>query len=270
MVETISNFGFFSQSPLPIAEVPMCLNMKHYRFFTDGEGRLGVIYCYQSSDLNRPRRRRGTGERRGRPRIHRRIDQTSAFQRAKNDRVIKPSQFRNATEAFRYAGTVNLRLTVFLTIRWFDTKQTEFNIQERYQTLMRSLKNLFLRHDGDLAYIAVHENPYGGKHKPAFNTHIFLNVPRRIPLSAWLSKLNEHVHLAIGATSDQAVDVRSGDVKVLNYMLKGCTYSDARRAGMFSAGRGWKHNQGAIHFQRISISQNINFAARQNVNKRYA
>jgi hypothetical protein len=198
-----------------------------------------------------------------------RVTQTTAWHKAKNDRIIKPCQTRAAAEAYWYAGESGMTLKVFITIRWFDTIETEINIQSRFQRLMRGLQGLYRRRGSDIAYIATHENPYSGKRGPAFNTHILVNLPSGFSAKNWFFTVRNYIERKLQATSPRSVDIRAGNSVAAQYMLKGCAYGDAWRMGMLNDGRRWKHDQGHIHFPRITISQNINFAARLGVNKRY-
>lgn len=88
-----------------------------------------------------------------------------------------------------------------------------------------------------------------------------INLPSRVPIAEWFRLLKAHIEVSIKATSPRTVDLRQCDSGAKNYMLKGCTYRDAKQAGMLSEGRRWKYFQGDIHFRRVSVSENINFSA---------
>lgn len=209
--------------------------------------------CY----LAKPSRRRR--HKLGRPRSH--WAKRDAYQRRHCPDRLRRCEVDNLIAADRFAARTGRRLTTFITLRWFLTRDGEQDIRGRWSTLLNAFRIWADRRGFELAHVWVHENP--PRDEPAFNTHLLANVPAQHwpALTAWLEKQLAALDGAVDMQPRTSRDWLKPDRRI-SYLCKGTDRATAMKNRLITE-KGWDYNQGVVPFQRSGTSRNINAASRE-------
>lgn len=171
---------------------------------------------------------------------------------------LKAWQVEALIEADAHASAIGQPLNMFLTVSWLLTDATSINTIE-FGRGLRAMSQWLRNRGVSPTWLYVHENPVSdfGDDKP--NTHILLNLPRKISRA----KFSLMLHRWFSAF-DGGVDLRPRTMPGyigpdrLPYMCKGAPQTVCFKHGW----RRKRGGQGTITIKRSGTSQNIGPSAR--------